>query len=115
MTTVVSALASEYIFEQILTLRLLRQFLEQESKLKSKLSVLLSFYFFKSNEQLDVYTYRKMYLCCGRNFHVWNEVWMSRPDLPDKGYGGWQACDATPQEASDSKWRKFGIVYLNLG
>jgi len=25
---------------------------------------------------------------------------MARPDLP-KGYGGWQAIDATPQEASD--------------
>ena len=34
------------------------------------------------------------------NFHVWNDVWMSRPDLP-RGYGGWQAIDATPQEASD--------------
>ncbi|XP_064598834.1 uncharacterized protein LOC135465525 [Liolophura sinensis] len=34
------------------------------------------------------------------NFHVWNEVWMARPDLP-AGYGGWQAIDATPQEASD--------------
>ncbi|XP_076469989.1 hemocyte protein-glutamine gamma-glutamyltransferase-like, partial [Babylonia areolata] len=34
------------------------------------------------------------------NFHVWNEVWMARPDLP-AGYGGWQACDATPQETSD--------------
>ncbi|XP_050397106.1 annulin [Patella vulgata] len=34
------------------------------------------------------------------NFHVWNEVWMSRPDLP-AGYGGWQAADATPQETSD--------------
>lgn len=38
------------------------------------------------------------------NFHVWNDVWMSRPDLPP-GYGGWQAIDATPQEASDSKKR----------
>ncbi|XP_059154439.1 hemocyte protein-glutamine gamma-glutamyltransferase-like [Physella acuta] len=35
------------------------------------------------------------------NFHVWNEVWMSRPDLPS-GYGGWQVIDATPQEASDN-------------
>ena len=35
-----------------------------------------------------------------RNFHVWNDVWMSRPDLP-KGYGGWQAIDATPQETSE--------------
>jgi transglutaminase 1 len=36
------------------------------------------------------------------NFHVWNEVWMTRPDLPP-GYGGWQIIDATPQEASDGK------------
>ena len=35
-----------------------------------------------------------------RNFHVWNEVWMLRPDLPS-GFGGWQAIDATPQEASE--------------
>uniref|UniRef100_A0A8C5PZ60 protein-glutamine gamma-glutamyltransferase n=1 Tax=Leptobrachium leishanense TaxID=445787 RepID=A0A8C5PZ60_9ANUR len=33
------------------------------------------------------------------NFHVWNESWMQRRDLPD-GYGGWQALDATPQELS---------------
>ncbi|XP_022820875.1 annulin-like [Spodoptera litura] len=34
------------------------------------------------------------------NFHVWNEVWMERPDLgPD--YGGWQALDSTPQEKSE--------------
>ena len=36
------------------------------------------------------------------NFHVWNDVWLTRPDLP-KGYGGWQAIDATPQEASDGE------------
>ncbi|XP_026283813.2 hemocyte protein-glutamine gamma-glutamyltransferase-like [Frankliniella occidentalis] len=35
------------------------------------------------------------------NYHVWTDVWMARPDLPS-GYGGWQACDATPQETSDS-------------
>ncbi|KAJ4433082.1 hypothetical protein ANN_15339 [Periplaneta americana] len=35
------------------------------------------------------------------NYHVWNDVWMARPDLP-KGYGGWQAIDATPQETSDA-------------
>ncbi|ESO95006.1 hypothetical protein LOTGIDRAFT_188829 [Lottia gigantea] len=34
------------------------------------------------------------------NFHVWNEVWMKRPDL-DYGYDGWQVIDATPQETSD--------------
>ncbi|XP_052818913.1 hemocyte protein-glutamine gamma-glutamyltransferase-like [Mya arenaria] len=33
------------------------------------------------------------------NFHVWNDVWMARPDL-QAGYGGWQAIDATPQEES---------------
>nr|XP_036874876.1 protein-glutamine gamma-glutamyltransferase 5 [Manis javanica] len=34
------------------------------------------------------------------NFHVWNECWMSRNDLPP-GYGGWQVLDATPQETSN--------------
>ncbi|XP_046990643.1 hemocyte protein-glutamine gamma-glutamyltransferase-like [Schistocerca americana] len=38
------------------------------------------------------------------NFHVWNEVWMQRPDLPP-GYGGWQVIDATPQEKSDERYR----------
>jgi len=42
------------------------------------------------------------------NFHVWNDVWMDRPDLA-KGYGGWQSIDGTPQETSDSKesWHFF--------
>ncbi|KAF5293126.1 hypothetical protein FQA39_LY13736 [Lamprigera yunnana] len=35
------------------------------------------------------------------NFHVWNDVWMNRPDLP-RGYGGWQIIDGTPQELSGS-------------
>ncbi|XP_012942973.1 annulin [Aplysia californica] len=39
------------------------------------------------------------------NFHVWNEVWMQRPDLDkafkaDGKYNGWHAVDATPQELS---------------
>nr|CAB3266929.1 protein-glutamine gamma-glutamyltransferase K [Phallusia mammillata] len=38
------------------------------------------------------------------NFHVWNDVWMAREDLPE-GYGGWQALDATPQEVSDRKFQ----------
>ncbi|VVC46164.1 Hypothetical protein CINCED_3A010363 [Cinara cedri] len=38
------------------------------------------------------------------NFHVWNDVWMDRPDL-SKGYGGWQSIDGTPQETSDSMYR----------
>ena len=40
-----------------------------------------------------------------RNFHVWNDVWMARPDLP-LGYGGWQAVDATPQERSQGRHSK---------
>ena len=36
------------------------------------------------------------------NFHVWNECWLNRPDLPE-GYDGWQALDATPQELSEDR------------
>ncbi|KAK3724553.1 hypothetical protein QZH41_019598 [Actinostola sp. cb2023] len=54
------------------------------------------------------------------NFHVWNESYFARPDLPP-GYGGWQAHDPTPQETSDGVFRcgpcpvkavKSGEVYL---
>ncbi|XP_029285692.1 protein-glutamine gamma-glutamyltransferase K-like [Cottoperca gobio] len=38
------------------------------------------------------------------NFHVWNDCWMARPDLPT-GNGGWQAVDATPQESSQGTYR----------
>ncbi|XP_041647720.1 protein-glutamine gamma-glutamyltransferase K-like [Cheilinus undulatus] len=38
------------------------------------------------------------------NFHVWNDCWMARPDLP-AGNGGWQAVDATPQETSQGTFR----------
>ncbi|OWF54544.1 protein-glutamine gamma-glutamyltransferase K-like isoform X1 [Mizuhopecten yessoensis] len=31
------------------------------------------------------------------DFHVWNESWFRRSDLPS-GYNGWQAYDPTPQE-----------------
>lgn len=34
------------------------------------------------------------------NFHVWNEVWLARADLPN-GHDGWQAVDGTPQENSE--------------
>ncbi|XP_055891117.1 protein-glutamine gamma-glutamyltransferase K-like isoform X3 [Biomphalaria glabrata] len=34
------------------------------------------------------------------NFHVWNEAWLSRFDLPE-GYGGWQALDPTPMDCSE--------------
>lgn len=40
--------------------------------------------------------------CFLRNYHCWNEAWMTRPDLP-VGFGGWQAVDSTPQENSDGK------------
>ncbi|GLG96849.1 Annulin [Gryllus bimaculatus] len=39
------------------------------------------------------------------NFHVWNEVWMERPDLGEGDYGGWQAIDSTPQELSNNMYR----------
>ncbi|XP_061747407.1 protein-glutamine gamma-glutamyltransferase K [Nerophis ophidion] len=54
------------------------------------------------------------------NFHVWNDCWMARPDLPD-GHGGWQAIDSTPQETSQGTFRcgpasvtaiRSGQVYL---
>ncbi|XP_046852517.1 protein-glutamine gamma-glutamyltransferase 4-like isoform X2 [Xenia sp. Carnegie-2017] len=35
------------------------------------------------------------------NFHVWNEIWTKRPDLPNNKYDGWQAVDSTPQEESN--------------
>ncbi|XP_066288396.1 protein-glutamine gamma-glutamyltransferase K-like [Branchiostoma lanceolatum] len=53
-------------------------------------------------------------------FHLWNEAWMTRPDLPG-GYGGWQAVDATPQYVSNGVYQcgpcpvsavKNGQVYL---
>ncbi|XP_076150608.1 protein-glutamine gamma-glutamyltransferase K [Alosa pseudoharengus] len=54
------------------------------------------------------------------NFHVWNDCWMARPDLPP-GMGGWQAVDSTPQETSQGTFRcgpasvtaiRTGQVYL---
>lgn len=58
--------------------------------------------------------------CLCRNFHVWNDCWMARPDLPT-GMGGWQVVDATPQETSQGVFRcgpasvaavRNGQVYL---
>ncbi|GAB5572749.1 protein-glutamine gamma-glutamyltransferase K isoform X1 [Prionailurus iriomotensis] len=54
------------------------------------------------------------------NFHVWNDCWMKRPDLPS-GFGGWQVVDATPQETSSGIFCcgpcsvesiKNGLVYM---
>jgi len=56
------------------------------------------------------------------NFHVWNEAWMKRTDLP-AGYDGWQVIDATPQEISLGLYQtgpaplaaiKNGEVYLGF-
>ncbi|XP_069490085.1 protein-glutamine gamma-glutamyltransferase K isoform X2 [Ambystoma mexicanum] len=56
------------------------------------------------------------------NYHVWNDCWMTRPDLPS-GYDGWQALDATPQETSSGIYRcgpcplpaiKNGLVYVKF-
>ncbi|XP_039546433.1 coagulation factor XIII A chain-like [Pimephales promelas] len=38
------------------------------------------------------------------NYHCWNEVYMKRPDLPDR-FSGWQVIDCTPQETSDGLYR----------
>ncbi|XP_014217646.1 annulin [Copidosoma floridanum] len=38
------------------------------------------------------------------NFHVWNEVWMKRPDLTADCHG-WQVIDVTPQELSKGNYR----------
>ena len=42
-----------------------------------------------------------VYMCASsrRNFHVWVECWMRRPDL-GVGFDGWQVVDPTPQEKS---------------
>lgn len=34
------------------------------------------------------------------NFHCWVESWMTRPDLKNPEFNGWQAYDPTPQEKS---------------
>jgi len=35
---------------------------------------------------------------------VWNEVWLERLDLNEKGFNGWQVIDATPQETSEGMY-----------
>ncbi|XP_063970848.1 protein-glutamine gamma-glutamyltransferase K-like [Lytechinus pictus] len=55
------------------------------------------------------------------NFHVWNEAFFTRPDLPPL-MGGWQAIDATPQESSKGFFQmgpapiaaiRQGLTYMN--
>lgn len=78
-------------------------------------SISIDSYFDESGEPIEELNEDSVW-----NFHVWNDVWMSRPDLPN-GYGGWQAVDATPQELSDGIYQcgpapleaiKRGEVYL---
>ncbi|XP_076014472.1 coagulation factor XIII A chain-like [Genypterus blacodes] len=38
------------------------------------------------------------------NYHCWNEIFITRPDLPTNLWG-WQVVDATPQETSDGSFR----------
>nr|XP_006116476.1 protein-glutamine gamma-glutamyltransferase 4 [Pelodiscus sinensis] len=72
-------------------------------------------YLNEKGEKLDKMTSDSVW-----NFHVWNDVWMKRPDLP-QGFDGWQAVDATPQEISQGIFQcgpcplkaiKSGEVYL---
>ncbi|KAH9495958.1 hypothetical protein Btru_013865, partial [Bulinus truncatus] len=58
-------------------------------------SITIDVHFTAEGESDDALNYDSIW-----NFHVWNEAWMARPDLPS-GYGGWQAFDATPQETSE--------------
>ncbi|UYV76240.1 F13A1 [Cordylochernes scorpioides] len=56
-------------------------------------------YFDKEGEEIMEYNTDSVW-----NFHVWNDCWMARPDLP-VGYGGWQTVDSTPQETSEGIYR----------
>lgn len=48
---------------------------------------------------------------CNRNFHVWTECWMRRPDLGPE-FDGWQVVDPTPQEKSAGWLLIFLIDHL---
>ncbi|KAF8788081.1 Annulin like protein [Argiope bruennichi] len=63
-------------------------------------SLTIDYFYDEEGEPLD-----KLNIDSVWNFHVWNEVWMERPDLEPGGYSGWQAIDATPQEESDGLYR----------
>lgn len=47
--------------------------------------------------------YSQLLFFC-RNYHVWNEVWMARPDMNDLDRS-WQVIDATPQELSEGEFK----------
>ena len=48
-----------------------------------------------------------------RNYHVWVEAWMSRPDL-GPSYGGWQAVDATPQVGGAWGCMNMNSMHVNV-
>ncbi|NXS57865.1 TGM4 glutamyltransferase, partial [Brachypteracias leptosomus] len=75
----------------------------------------LDVYFNEQGKKMDTMSFDSVW-----NFHVWNDVWMKRGDLP-AGFDGWQAIDATPQEQSQGAFQcgpsplkavKEGDVYL---
>lgn len=51
-----------------------------------------------------------------RNYHVWNEVWMARPDLNVLDQS-WQVIDATPQELSIGEFQcgPTSVTSVKLG
>lgn len=49
-------------------------------------------------------------MCC-RNFHVWVECWMQRPDLGAR-FDGWQVVDPTPQEKSAGGFPPHVILFI---
>ncbi|OWR55378.1 hemocyte protein-glutamine gamma-glutamyltransferase [Danaus plexippus plexippus] len=61
-------------------------------------------YYTETMEELDIDPNNPQGADSIWNYHVWNDVWMARPDLPP-GYGGWQAIDATPQETSQGMYQ----------
>ncbi|NXU42957.1 TGM4 glutamyltransferase, partial [Drymodes brunneopygia] len=56
-------------------------------------------YLNEKGEKLNSLTFDSVW-----NFHVWNDAWMKRKDLPD-GFDGWQAIDSTPQEQSQGRFQ----------
>ncbi|XP_062552204.1 annulin-like [Armigeres subalbatus] len=69
----------------------------------SEASLTIDYYIGESNNDLSEFNSDYTW-----NFHVWNEMWMQRPDLGERSdelYDGWQAVDATPQELSDGMYK----------
>ncbi|KXJ69067.1 hypothetical protein RP20_CCG000273 [Aedes albopictus] len=69
----------------------------------SEASLTIDYYIGESNNHLSEFSSDSTW-----NFHVWNEMWMQRPDLGERSdelYDGWQAVDATPQELSDGMFK----------